>query len=150
MSTPTISLSYMLLCHIYAHFLKYTNSNSNANVTAENTFPPFYRRPGWKHKLICCFKYLTRTISFQCKVVFALIEVRRHSFLPPQRTLDLEYQDGGDELQNLITEITEMRDLGLFISVDERYILQRYIIQSHRPEVVVFLRLLRQVTAEFG
>ena len=35
-------------------------------------------------------------------------------FLPPQRTLDLEYQDGGDELQNLITE---MRDLGLFISV---------------------------------
>ena len=38
-------------------------------------------------------------------------------FLPPQRTLDLEYQDGGDELQNLITEITEMRDLSLFISV---------------------------------
>ena len=38
-------------------------------------------------------------------------------FLPPQRTLNLEYQDGGDELQNLITEITEMRDLGLFISV---------------------------------
>ena len=38
-------------------------------------------------------------------------------FLPPQRTLDLEYQNGGDELQNLITEITEMRDLGLFISV---------------------------------
>ena len=38
-------------------------------------------------------------------------------FLPPQRTLDLEYQDGGDELQNLITEITAMRDLGLFISL---------------------------------
>ena len=38
-------------------------------------------------------------------------------FLPPQRTLDLEYQDGGDELQNLITEITAMRDPGLFISV---------------------------------
>ena len=76
--------------------------------------------------------------------------MRRHSFLPLQRTLDLEYQDGGDELQNLITEITEMRDLGLFISVDERYILQRYITQSHRPEVVVFLRLVRQVTAEFG
>ena len=37
--------------------------------------------------------------------------------IPPQRTLDLEYQDGGDELQNLITEIPEMRDLGLFISV---------------------------------
>ena len=37
--------------------------------------------------------------------------------LPPQRTLDLEYQDGGDELQNLITEITAMRDPGLFISV---------------------------------
>ena len=38
-------------------------------------------------------------------------------FLPPKRTLDLEYQDGGDELQNLITEITAMRDPGLFISV---------------------------------
>ena len=44
-------------------------------------------------------------------------------FLPPQRTLDLEYQDGGDELQNLITEITEMRDLGLFISVDRLLVL---------------------------
>ena len=43
-------------------------------------------------------------------------------FLRPQRTLDLEYQDGGDELQNLITEITEMRDLGLFISVHQRYV----------------------------
>ena len=32
-------------------------------------------------------------------------------------TLDLEYQDGGDELQNLITETTAMRDPGLFISV---------------------------------
>ena len=30
---------------------------------------------------------------------------------------DLEYQDGGNELQNLITEITAMRDPGLFISV---------------------------------
>ena len=38
-------------------------------------------------------------------------------FLSPQRTLDLEYQDGNDELQNLITEITAMRDPGLFISV---------------------------------
>ena len=38
-------------------------------------------------------------------------------FLPPQRTLDLDYEDGGDELQNLITEITAMRDPGLFISV---------------------------------
>ena len=38
-------------------------------------------------------------------------------FLRPQRTLDLEYQDGGDKVQKLITEITEMRDLGLFISV---------------------------------
>ena len=28
-----------------------------------------------------------------------------------------EYQDGGDELQNLITEITAMRDPGLFTSV---------------------------------
>ena len=36
-------------------------------------------------------------------------------FLIPQRTLDLEYQDGGDERQNLITEITVMRDPGLFI-----------------------------------
>ena len=34
-------------------------------------------------------------------------------FLPLQRTLGLEYQDGG-----LITEITAMRDPGLFISVD--------------------------------
>ena len=40
--------------------------------------------------------------------------------LRSQRTLDLEYQDGGDELQNLITEITEMRDPGLFISVGGR------------------------------
>ena len=39
-------------------------------------------------------------------------------FLPPQRTLDLEYPDGDDELQNLITEITAMRDPGLFISVE--------------------------------
>ena len=39
-------------------------------------------------------------------------------FLPPESTLDLEYQDGGDELQNLITEIIAMRDPGLFISVD--------------------------------
>ena len=38
-------------------------------------------------------------------------------FLRPQRTLDLEYQDGGDELQDLITEITAMRDPGLLISV---------------------------------
>ena len=38
-------------------------------------------------------------------------------FLPPQRTLDLKYQDSGDDLQNLITEITAMRDPGLFISV---------------------------------
>ena len=36
----------------------------------------------------------------------------KNLFLRPQRTLDLEYQDGGDELQNLITEITEMRDPG--------------------------------------
>ena len=41
----------------------------------------------------------------------------RKLFLSPQRTLDLEYQDGGDELQNLITEITVMHDPGLFISV---------------------------------
>ena len=38
-------------------------------------------------------------------------------FLPLKRTLDLEYQDGGDELPNLITEITGMRDPGLLISV---------------------------------
>ena len=30
--------------------------------------------------------------------------------LSPQRTLDLEYQDGDDELQNLIAEIAEMCD----------------------------------------
>ena len=35
--------------------------------------------------------------------------------------MDLEYQDVGDELQNLITEITAMRDPGLFISVFGRY-----------------------------
>ena len=33
---------------------------------------------------------------------------------------DLEYQDGDDELQNLITEITAMRDPGLFMSVGLR------------------------------
>ena len=39
-------------------------------------------------------------------------------FLPPHGTLDLEYQDGNDELQNVITKITAMRDPGtLFISV---------------------------------
>ena len=38
-------------------------------------------------------------------------------FLSPQRTLDLVYQDGGDDFQSLITEITAMRDPGLFISV---------------------------------
>ena len=38
-------------------------------------------------------------------------------FLPPHGTLDLEYQDGGDDLQNLINEITAMRDPGLFISL---------------------------------
>ena len=38
-------------------------------------------------------------------------------FLPPQTTLDLEYQDGGEEVQNFITEITAMRDRGLFMSV---------------------------------
>ena len=31
--------------------------------------------------------------------------------------MDLEYQNGGDELQNVITETTAMRDPGLFISV---------------------------------
>ena len=41
-------------------------------------------------------------------------------FLPLQRTLDLEYQDGGDKLQNLITETTAMRDPNLFISVVPR------------------------------
>ena len=40
---------------------------------------------------------------------------------PPQRTLGLKYQDGGDELQNLITEIIAMRDPGLFISVTNAY-----------------------------
>ena len=34
-----------------------------------------------------------------------------------QRTLDLKYQDGGDKLQNLIADITVMRDEELFISV---------------------------------
>ena len=38
-------------------------------------------------------------------------------FLSSQRTVDLEYQDGGDELQNLITGITAMSDPGLFILV---------------------------------
>lgn len=35
----------------------------------------------------------------------------------PQRTLDLEYQDCGEKLRNLIFEITEIRHPGLFISV---------------------------------
>ena len=47
-----------------------------------------------------------------------LMHKKASLFLCSQRTLDLEYQDGGDELQNLITEITAMRDPGLFISVD--------------------------------
>ena len=38
-------------------------------------------------------------------------------FLPLQRTLDLDYQDGSYELQNFITKITVMHDTGLFISV---------------------------------
>ena len=42
--------------------------------------------------------------------------LKAYSFIL-QMTLDLEYQDCGDELQNLITEITAMRDPGLFISV---------------------------------
>ena len=41
----------------------------------------------------------------------------KSSFLSPQRSLELEYHDGGNELQNLITEITAMGDPGLFISV---------------------------------
>ena len=40
-------------------------------------------------------------------------------------TLDLEYQDGDDDLQNLITEITAMRDLGLFISVELRLYIRK-------------------------
>ena len=38
-------------------------------------------------------------------------------FTPARKTLDLKGQDGGDEHQNLIAEITEMRGLGLFITV---------------------------------
>ena len=52
-------------------------------------------------------------------------------FLPPQRTLDLEYQDGGDELQNLITEIPAMRDPGLLISADKYLHLQQIIRVEH-------------------
>ena len=33
----------------------------------------------------------------------------------------MEYQNGGDELQNLIAVIAEMRDPGLFMSVDTLY-----------------------------
>ena len=40
-----------------------------------------------------------------------------HTNLYTGPPLDLEDQDGGDELQNLITEITAMRDPRLFISV---------------------------------
>ena len=40
--------------------------------------------------------------------------------LRSQKTQDLEYQGSGDELQNLITDIIEMRDsTGLFISVNQ-------------------------------
>ena len=35
--------------------------------------------------------------------------------LYPQRTLHQGYQDDGDELQNSISEITEMRDPSFFI-----------------------------------
>ena len=36
---------------------------------------------------------------------------------PRKRTLDLEYEDEGDELQNLITEITVIPGPDVFISV---------------------------------
>ena len=36
-------------------------------------------------------------------------------FLYPQRTLHQGYQDDGDELQNSISEIAEMRDPSFFI-----------------------------------
>ena len=36
-------------------------------------------------------------------------------FLYPQRTLHQGYQDDGDELQNSISEIAEMRDASFFI-----------------------------------
>ena len=68
------------------------------------------------------FSYNARSKSYIRAVYFIYVHymglkhLRRPlaPIIPPQRTLDLEYQD---ELQNLITEIPEMRDLGLFISV---------------------------------
>ena len=38
-------------------------------------------------------------------------------FYPRKGHWNLEYQDGGDELQNLIAEITAMNDRGLLISM---------------------------------
>ena len=46
----------------------------------------------------------------------------------------MEYQDGGDELQNLITEITAMRDPGLFISVVQDLVFLR-ILNSKQSEL---------------
>ena len=53
-------------------------------------------------------------------IYLVCIQLPRDTQLKLEFFLDLEYQDGGDELQNLITEITEMRDPGLFISVGGR------------------------------
>ena len=64
------------------------------------------------------FQYINKLPYFKEIYGKSKLCVVKSLFLRPQRTLDLEYQDGGDELQNLITEITAMRDLGLFISVN--------------------------------
>ena len=48
--------------------------------------------------------------DFRFVQFFLIHPVVKKLILPPQRTLDLEYQDGGDEPQNLITETTTMRD----------------------------------------
>ena len=64
--------------------------------------------------------------------------------------MDLDYQDGGDELQNLITEITAMRDPGLFISVAltqsafriyKGYIINRIIQHQMKCEKILIMNL---------
>ena len=68
----------------------------------------------------------------------------KNLFLPPQRTLDLEYQDGGDELQSLITEITATRDPGLFISVMLMFVLNLHIISILQAFCAIQQQLIMQ------
>ena len=67
------------------------------------------------------FQYINKLPYFKEIYGKSKLYLKSLFLIRPQRTLDLEYQDGGDELQNLITEITAMRDPGLFISVITRH-----------------------------